>query len=114
MGYDGKVRTIRRIHEKGKAGDETKHSPLSVGIGKADGKLEHAHDDPDEGHPQLLAPDRTSVPVDDIAYHATGWPEHNIEEAKHRSPATSLGLPKIGEVVVVVGRNDRIESEFTA
>ena len=97
-----KASSVRRIHEERKACDEAEHSRLVMRVRQANGKLEDTHDDTQKAQPELLAPNRLGVLVDDVTDNASSRPKEDVEQTKHSRPTARKGLAEVREVLIVI------------
>jgi len=61
----------------------------------------------------LLQPQVLGVLVDEISADTTERSGDNVEKTEHSSPATRAGLEELGEVLQVVGTEDRVNSQLS-
>ena len=103
MRHNSKVSPIRSIHKERQPSHQSEHRRHALGVREPDRDLERAHDHAKERDPELLRPHGPRVPVDQVADHAAGGAEQDVEEAEHGGPLAGAGLAQRGEVLEVVG-----------
>jgi hypothetical protein len=111
--HESEYRTVGSLEEESHAGNEAEHSALVVRVHDTDGDLEGPADNSKDVLPDLLAPDRSSLLVQEIGNQSTTRTENNVQKTEHGGPATSASLTKLGEVLEVVRAEDGVDSELS-
>lgn len=112
MRYKSEICAIACFVEESHATNQTHHGRQVFGIRKTNGNQHGAGHDTGEMDPGLLYPERVGVLVEQIANEAAGWPGDDVEETEHGCPPAAAGLAKGGEVLQVVGAQNRIDCKF--
>lgn len=96
------IGAIASFEEECHTGHEAEHCGMRFAVHYTDRNQEPSTDDSYRVQPDFLAPDRTSVLVDEIGKYATERSEHDVQKTEHRGPSSSACLAELGEVLEVV------------
>lgn len=113
MRNDGKDSSIGSLEEESHPSDKTEHGGLVLGVQNTDGNLESTGDDGKGMEPCLLTPDGPGLLVEKISDDTTDWAADNVEETEHGCPSTTASLQELGELLEVVGTEDRVDGKLS-
>lgn len=110
-----KVGAVAGLEEDGHQRHEAREGGQVVRVDAADDDQQHARQDTACMHPRLLEPQAVpELVVQHVGDDTAQRPGDKVEEAKHGRPVGRLGLAQAGEVLVVVGRQGRVDCELAA
>lgn len=114
--HEREVGAVAGLEEDGHEGDQAKHlGRRVVRVDAADDDEQRARDASAQHDPELLAPQVVARRLEDeVADDAAEGPRDKVEEAEHGGPVGRARLAQPGEVLEVVGAQDRVDGQLAA
>lgn len=114
--HEREVGAVAGLEEDGHEGDQAEDlGGRVVRVDAADDDEQGARDAPAQHDPELLAPQVVARRLEDqVADDAAEGPRDKVEEAEHGGPVGRARLAQAGEVLEVVGAQDRVDGQLAA